>query len=241
MSFKEAIETRISRRKYLPTPIKTAFTEQINRLIKEYNQKENLNIQLVTDNGDAFNNLKKSYGLLSGVQNYIALVGKKSDKNAKEKLGYYGELLVLEATKMGLGTCWVGLTFDKEACACEVNFDESLDCIIAIGNIAENLSIKENLIQKASHFKSKVAKDLYKVDDNPSSRFIEAMHYVQKAPSGKNKMPFLFQYRNGDTSVSITDTTGYEYIDLGIAKLHFEIGAGGGNWSWGNNGKFQYS
>lgn len=240
MNFKHEIEIRVSRRKYLPTTIDTTLVEKITKSINEYNQKENLNMQLVLNNGEAFNDFKKSYGLISGAQNYIALVGKQRDENSKEKLGYYGELLILEATKMGLGTCWVGGTFDKEACACEVNSDERLDCIIAIGNIEKNLSIKENLIRKASHFKSKPVKELYKSDVTPPNRFMDGIAFVQKAPSAINKMPYIFQYSNGTTSVSITGTTGYESIDLGIAKLHFEIGAGGGNWSWGNNGTFEF-
>lgn len=27
-------------------------------------------------------------------------------------------------------------------------------------------------------------------------------------------------------------------VDLGIAKLHFEIGAGGGRWDWGDGAEF---
>lgn len=30
-------------------------------------------------------------------------------------------------------------------------------------------------------------------------------------------------------------------FDFGIAKAHFELGAGGGKWEWGNNGEFTRS
>lgn len=240
MTNKDAIEIRKSRRKYLATPIATPIIGKLEQLIEEYNKKENLNIQLILDNSEVFNSFKKSYGILTGVQHYIALVGKQSDNDRKEKLGYYGELLTLAATKEGLGTCWVGLTFDKEACVCNVNSDETFECIIAIGNIESNLSLKENLIQKASHLKSKTANDLYRSDTTPPNHFLEGIRLVQKAPSGQNKLPIMFQYLNGHTSASITNTTGYEHIDLGIAKLHFELGAGGGHWTWGDNGLFEY-
>ncbi|MFC2347211.1 MAG: nitroreductase, partial [Scardovia wiggsiae] len=32
--------------------------------------------------------------------------------------------------------------------------------------------------------------------------------------------------------------TMFAYTDLGIAKLHFQIGAGGGSWEWGDRGTF---
>lgn len=35
------------------------------------------------------------------------------------------------------------------------------------------------------------------------------------------------------------DTSGSEPIDMGIAKLHFEIGSGGGIWQWGNDSIFK--
>jgi hypothetical protein len=36
----------------------------------------------------------------------IALKGKKSDEHLNEKLGYYGDYLLLEAVRQDLGTCW---------------------------------------------------------------------------------------------------------------------------------------
>jgi hypothetical protein len=44
------------------------------------------------------------YGKFIGVKNYIALVGPKSSVQ-EERLGYYGEQIVLKAQKLGLNTC----------------------------------------------------------------------------------------------------------------------------------------
>ena len=52
------------------------------------------------------------YGKFSGVQNYIALIGRKNN-DLDEKIGYYGERLALVAQTLGLNTCWVALTFGK--------------------------------------------------------------------------------------------------------------------------------
>ena len=60
------------------------------------------------------------------------MIGKKSD-DLDEKLGYYGERLVLEAQALGLNTCWVGLTYSKQAEHLTIGKDEKLVCVIALG------------------------------------------------------------------------------------------------------------
>ena len=112
LSLQDAIKTRRSRRKYIPEPLEQSDIAVLQELIDEYNAKENLDIRLVLDNGEAFKGFRKSYGMFSGVNNYIGLIGNKNDVLNNEKLGYYGELLILHATALGLGTCWVGGTFD---------------------------------------------------------------------------------------------------------------------------------
>jgi len=49
-----------------------------------------------------------SYGKIKGAPAYVAFIGKLEDPNIQEKVGYIGECLILEATSMGLATCWVG-------------------------------------------------------------------------------------------------------------------------------------
>jgi len=72
----------------------------------------------------------------------IGMIGNKDDPNSQEKLGYYGELIVLQATEMRLGTCWVGGTFDRESCPFTLS-DVTQDCglaamVIGKGAIAIN-------------------------------------------------------------------------------------------------------
>ena len=48
----------------------------------------------------------------------------------------------------------------------------------------------------------------------------------------------LFKYKDGQVTASITVPTETAMIDLGIAKLHFELGAGGGSWEYGNGSHY---
>ena len=129
----EAMQARTSRRTYLSTPIEEEKVAELNLLIDQYNATGDLSIFLLL-NGDAvFSSLIKSYGLFKGVKAIFVLKGPKSNPDLKEKLGYYGEMLVLEATRLGLGTCWVGGTFDHNHALLQVAADEQLVSVITVG------------------------------------------------------------------------------------------------------------
>lgn len=68
--------------------------------------------------------------------------------------------------------------------------------------------------------------------------FTAGMKCVQKAPSAVNAQPVTFKYNNGVVTASVSGKKMREYIDLGIAMYHFEVGAGGGKWELKNVGKF---
>lgn len=98
----------------------------------ELNKESGLHIQLVTDEPKAFDGFMAHYGKFSGVTNYIALIGKKSD-SLNEKCGYYGEQLVLLASQLGLDSCWVAMSYAKVKNAYRIEKDEKLCCVISIG------------------------------------------------------------------------------------------------------------
>lgn len=241
MNLKRAIEKRESRRTYINMPVAPIILEKLQNAAWECNKSGKLNIQIITEDGEAFEQFKKSYGLLSGVKNYIALAGKKEDPNLDEKLGYFGESLVLLATSLGLGTCWVGGTYDKAKCKCELKDDEELKCVIAFGNTKEKNTVKENVIKKLAKRKTKDIKDMIVSSGNPPNWVIDAMKYVVMAPSAMNRQPVTFYYSEGLISAKVKDVSTLQLIDLGIAKLHFEIGASNGNWNFGNGSIFQQS
>lgn len=237
MELNEAIERRCSRRTYIDRPIDDEKVRTLEALIKEGNNEGHLHLQLVLNDGKAFQGIRKSYGLFKGVQNYIALVGKE-DKSLREKVGYYGERIVLEATRLGLGTCWIGGSFDKKSCNCSMEEGEVLIAVIAIGNIPVEHTLKEKIILKAVHGKSKEVTEMYEADEEVPNWFKDGMKAVQKAPSAMNKQPAKFYYKNLIVTAKVHGGKDYQEIDLGIAKQHFEIGAQGGKWQWGNGGTF---
>lgn len=94
-------------------------------------RKGRLHIQLVTQETKAFTGIM-SYGKFHGVENYLVMAGKKAD-DLDERIGYYGEQLVLLAQTLGLSTCWVGLSYRKVKEAYHIEEGEKLACMIALG------------------------------------------------------------------------------------------------------------
>lgn len=242
MDYKHAISVRHSSRSYLPNEIEGSIVERLQTSISEYNVLSGLNIQLILNNGATFNTLSKSYGMFSGVNNYIAMIGKANGIHEKEKIGYYGEKLVLEATEYGLGTCWVAGTYNKDACVCQLSPHEEIYCIIPIGYPSVKKSFKEKLITSVIHTKKKPIEDFFDSKEHIPDWFAEGIKAVQLAPSALNKQPIKFMYTSESCESTLpsvrawitSNSGGFEQIDLGIAKLHFEIGASDGDWEWDN-------
>jgi len=235
MTLLEAIEIRRSRRKYLEQSIRPELAKKLQAFAKEYSEVANARIELVFDNGKAFDGLRKTYGLLAGVTHYAGLIAKKGDAIAEEKLGYYGELFMLQAVALGLGTCWVGGSFAREDCPFEMAEDEKLYCTISFGYCDERDNPREWLIQRITHRKTKRAEDMMSAVGPAPGWFMPAMRAVERAPSAVNSQPVRFTYKDGVTRAGVENNS---WIDLGIAKLHFELGAGGGEWEFGNYGGF---
>jgi len=239
MTLLAAIDIRRSRRKYLAIPICADVRNKLEALAKEYCVAANIRVEFVWDNGSAFNGLRKSYGMFSGVQNYIGLVADKDDTETIEKLGYYGELLTLHAVALGLGTCWVGGSFSRKICPINLSGNEIVICTITLGHTQEQDSFKEKLIRGITHRKSKTAEEMMTSDAPVPDWFMTGMRTVQKAPSAVNLQPVIFSFKDGKITASIKNVSDIgSVLDLGIAKAHFELGAGCGKWSFGDGAEF---
>lgn len=232
----EAIDLRRSRRTFLDTPLSVVHLQHLKNLMLAYNQESGLHMKLIEDATSAFKGFRKSYGMLKGVRTVLALVGNTSDKHLEEKCGYYGELLVLEATKLGLGSCWVGGTYDKKSNVFQVGENQTLCCVIPIGNVAEETR-RERIIHSLAARKSKTVEEMLQTDV-PAPTWLQAgMEAVRKAPSAVNHQPAHFKYKNNKLTATVKNKYAFENIDLGIAKAHFVLAAGG-HFDFGNGASY---
>ena len=241
MTLQEAIEARHSVRAYKNEPLAEDASRRLEEEIAEVNQKGRLHIQLIQDEPKAFQGTLAKYGKFRNVTSYLVMAGRKAD-DLDERIGYYGEQLVLLAQTLGLNTCWVGLSYKKIPCSYVLDEGEVIKAYIAIGY---------GETQGTSH-KIKTVEQVSNASETTPTWFIKGVEAALLAPTAVNQQKFFFHYvskasQSAERSfeyVGMKDNRhqvrakkgfsmiGYTQIDLGIAKYHFEIGAGKEHFDW---------
>lgn len=227
MTIQEAINARHSVRAYREQPLTEEIVKLLEGKIDKLNREGQLHIQLIRNEPKAFQGTLAKYGKFRGVNNYIVVAGKKSD-DLDERVGYYGEQLVLYAQTLGLNTCWVGLSYSKVPGTYVLAEDEKIACYIAIGY---------GETQGVSH-KIKTVEQVSNASDITPSWFKKGVEAALLAPTAVNQQKFSFEYvgmKDGHHRVlgkKGFSVIGYTQMDLGIAKYHFEVGAGKEKFIW---------
>ncbi len=223
MTILEAIKARHSVRKYSDKPLEAPAADALNAEIQKCNAESGLNIQLVLEEPKAFASGMWKYGQFSGVRNYLVMAGPKG-KEAEEKIGYYGEHLVLLAQTLGLSSCWVGLTYKKIPGAFTLREGDTVHCVIALGY---------GITPGVQH-PLKPVDNFYECEGTAPQWFLDGMQAALLAPTAINQQKFRFILHEGRIVEARTmfSMAGYTNIDLGIVKYHFETGAGRDNFRW---------
>lgn len=182
-----------------------------------------------------------TYGIIKGANIFIA-VAYENGEMALEEVGYEMEKLILFVTSLGLGTCWIGGTFNKSefSKAMELKDNETLPIVTPIGRNED----KKRFIERAMKFftKSKKRKEWYElfflrdfsVPLTPVINlgyFKEVLENVRLSPSALNKQPWRIVkdsnkfhfYINSPKIKNDKLTFDIHRIDMGIAMCHFDL------------------
>ncbi|MCR5394905.1 MAG: nitroreductase [Bacteroidales bacterium] len=227
MTLQEAIEARHSVRAYRNEPIADDVVKALEELIAVLNREGNLHMQLILNEPKAFQGTMAKYGKFRNANNYIVMAGKKAD-DLDERVGYYGEHLVLLAQTLGLNTCWVGVSYSKVPGTYVLDEGEKIVCFVAIGY---------GETQGAGH-KVKSVEQVSNISALTPSWFKSGVEAALLAPTAVNQQKFSFEYvgvennRHQIRAKRGFSLIGYTKLDMGIAKYHFELGAGAVEIDW---------
>ena len=247
MDIIETIERRISCRAFTSEAIPDDILAAIQHEIDAINEESGLHFQLYGPREDG-TALDLSKGMFASDAPCYAALAAQDDAISREKLGYYGERLVLFITQLGLGTCWVAGTFDRKTTRVELAEGEKLHDVIPIGFAPEKTPLKQRTIRKALRKRDKELSDLWQayVPYDQAPEWVQAcIEAVRKGPSAINGQPYVFTQDAPDAPIraGLSSTrSGLVHTDLGIAKYHFEVVAAEcgirGSWEWGAGGAF---
>ena len=183
MTIQEAILARHSVRAYKEEPLTEDVVKVLENEISQVNQKSKLHIQLILNEPKAFQGTLAKYGKFRNVINYLVMAGKKAE-DLDERVGYYGEYLVLLAQTLGLNTCWVGLSYTKVPGTYVLDEGEKIACYIAIGY---------GETQGTSH-KIKTIEQVSNVSERTPLWFKKGVEAALLAPTAVNQQKFSFEY-----------------------------------------------
>lgn len=246
MSFpiKEVSEKRKSVRTYLDTPLNNADREKINSFICSLLQenhpfKAKIRIRLFDVDKEINSKELGTYGVIKGARTYLGVAANET-ADAMEAVGYVFEKLVLYAASIGLGTCWLGGTFNRGefAKAMELHENEFFPIASPIGYPAPKNHTIDKIMRKAIKADSrKPFENLFFENDfsTPLSKeavgdFAYILETVQLAPSAKNGQPWrILKDGNNFHFFEKRDipTSGHDIqrLDIGIAGCHFDLAA----------------
>ena len=230
-----AIENRVSRRTFTTERLSADAIAEVRALADAANDASGLSIEFMEDGSAAFASARTTYGMFKNVRSMLLMKGDPDMPHFREKIGYYGEGVMLDLVDMGLGTCWVGGTFDRDVF--DVPAGEFVNDVILVGHIGKP-TVKDRVMMAGGHKKRKPLSDRITSDVELPDWVRAGMESVIPAPSAVNKQKPHFDFKDGVLTASVPDDYVADLTDLGIAKLHFEIGAGNGRFELGNGAAF---
>lgn len=253
MKFKKSIidiiKERTSRRTYDPQ----LLDDKIRASVEEFLRLENIESAFSQEAGKSRfkligmpefdpNEKKKlgTYGLIQGAQEFIVGAIERS-KYAKEHFGYLMEYIILGATDMGLGTCWLGGTFNRSlfSAKIEVKPNEIVPAITPIGSFPEKRPLKERVVRRfVSADKRFPWKRLFfegdfsaPLNQDDAKNYETLFEMVRLGPSAGNKQPWRIvkESDEGIFHFYIVEVKGrykpFPPLDIGIAVCHWDLTA----------------
>jgi len=234
-----AIYHRRSRRNYDSTDLEPDLLSRMQEICRDFRPFSQARAKLVTQSLDEiFKGVIGHYGKIKGAPALIALVGTMDDPYIQEKVGYLGEGIILEATGIGLATCWVGGFFRPKVAASIVgtNENERVLAVTPIGHAIKDFSPQERIMTGfgRSHRRKPLAELVTGLEQAEWPHWMKsALDAAALAPSAINRQPWRFYTEPDSITVSVYSSkylSKLEYgvskrLDCGIAMLHIEVAA----------------
>jgi nitroreductase len=248
----DIIRQRVSVRTYDPTPLgpdtRRALEEYL-RLMARGPLGSRLRFMLVAageEDREALQGLT-TYGLIRGASGFVLGAVQAAERDM-EDFGYAGEQIVLLATGLGLGTCWLGGTFGRSRFAERVNLqpEERMPCVISVGLPAERRTLIDRVIRRSAGADRRLPwQRLFfdgsweaPLDEEAAGAYQAPLEMVRLAPSASNRQPWRVLRQGQAWHFCLQRTPGYarmsepvsgrsdlQRVDMGIAMCHFELAA----------------
>lgn len=188
-----------------------------------------------------------TYGLIKNAKTLLIAIGSNTlstDLQGAINFGYDFEHIILKATDLGLDTCWLGMSYNNKKLSNITSIKDNENIIMAspIG-YGDKMGSVERLTRFVIKADKRIEADKLFFDkefDNPIKNYLnndykKVLEMVRLAPSAGNAQPWRIVQTESGYDFYVVPKKYYEnlknkridfsYNDMGIAKMHFELGA----------------
>ena len=249
----ELVRKRFSCRTYRPEPITDIHLSELEAFIASSITNpfgSEIRIKLVSAKKDDSQALRGfgTYGFIKDPAGFI--IGSCQDNpGTLLDFGFTLESIILKATDLGIGTCWLGGTFKKSRFerAMDLQHGESIPSVISIGYPANSQAWMDRASRLYAGADQRLPwKDLFfsqsfgiSLSMEKAGSYQEPLEAVRLAPSASNRQPWRVLQSDQEWHFYLRRTPNYpsplfdflvdladlQKIDLGIAMSHFELSA----------------
>lgn len=172
-----------------------------------------------------------TYGVIGGCRSYLVLISASKSRSDRQRAAAAMELCVLEATRLGLATCWIGSTFRRSVFSnvVKLNSGEEILAIVAVGKNAKSRFV-DRLMQTLTRSRERKEPSQLFFNENlqtpiaADSPELKALEYLRAAPSSTNSQPWRVIKINNSSFDLCSATDGrYTDLDMGIAMAHLAV------------------
>jgi nitroreductase len=186
-----------------------------------------------------------SYGLVQNPPYLLVGILPEESDAARLDLGYVLEQIVLEATRLGLGTCWITGSYDEQRAgdAVELMPGEVAAAVCALGYPDEGWLARfhDHTVRRLArgHRRKPLTEIVFSnrwgepwSPDGTDTILVTVLEHARLAPSATNRQPWRFIVRPNDLVLTLTRSAP---IDGGIVMAHVVLASAeleyAGQWS----------
>ena len=244
------IVARHSVRTYSGQPVTSDQLDELDRFCQTLPGREVARVEVARQvPAGLFTGIAGGYGRVRGATSALVVVANTSALAFEESAGYIGEAVILQATTLGLGTCWVAGFFDRQVASSLVSLTptERVLAVSPLGYPEPRPRLGERLMKRAVRAHSRRPIEDIAPGFNEATWpawAAQGVRLARLAPSAVNRQPWRFELESDPTEIGVgpvaSEPTGQlvvsavsrgpeggipRRLDCGIAMLHFEVGA----------------
>lgn len=240
MDLRTAIRLRRSVRRYVAQPVPQDLLDRLAAVAQEADHlvRPGVRVERVDGRERVAGVLARYagvYGLVQGAPHLLVGLIPEDVPENRIDLGYVLEQVVLEATRLGLATCWMTGSYhpDRAARAIPLRPGEQVAAVVALGypRVDALARLHDTVVRRvvAAHRRLSLTEIVFGgrwgvawSPEEADPALVEVLECARLAPSARNRQPWRFVVEGGAIHLALTILAP---IDAGIVMAHVALSA----------------